>query len=296
MPTGILFGFLAAFFQSVSYLGTKLFMKQHKNDIATLLALSHIIMGVLAIPLVLILKPTPMPAFGIYRDALLGTAGFYLLGQLFLFAALTQTEASRVSPLLGFKIVILAGISVLLLHQPLTPAKWAAVALSTAAAFLLSHSGQRISFISVVMIVLACVAYSLSDLNIKLLVDHFRHLGVLRGALLGTGLTYILCGIAGIVIAAFKFKNIDCRTWAWSLPFALSWLIGVFFLFCSFALIGVVFGNIIQSTRGIISLGLGCLLAHIGLERLEPKIRPAVYVKRIIAAVLMTAAVTLYLV
>ncbi|MCE5186208.1 MAG: DMT family transporter [Planctomycetaceae bacterium] len=295
MPIGVVLGFLAALCQSISYLCTRLFVKQHRNDIAALLAASHVLMGVISIPLVLILKPAEMPPFAVYRNALLGTTGFYLLGQLFLFAALTRTEASRVSPLLGFKIVILAAISVLFMHHSLTMAQWAAVGLGTAAALLLSHSGQRISVPSAAMIVSACVTYSLSDLNIKLLVDHFRYLGVLHGALLSTGISYILCGAAGAVLALVKYRSIQMRTWAWSLPFALSWLTGVVFLFCCFALIGVVFGNIIQSTRGIMSIGMGWLLVRAGREHLEPRIAGSVRLKRIAAAILMTAAVALYL-
>jgi len=296
MPFGILLGFIAAFFQSVSYLCTKLFIKHHKNDIVSLLTVAHVIMGVLSVPLVLVLKPANMPPLASYQNALLGTAGFYLLGQVFLFAALAKTEASRVSPLLGLKILILALISVAFLHQSMTAAKWTAVGLSTAAAFILSNSGSRLPMSGIVLILLTCLSYSISDLNIKVLVDHFASLGVLKGAMLATGLTYILCGLAGLPVLAFRRKDLNWRTWAWSAPFALSWLIGVFFLFGCFALVGVIFGNIIQSTRGIISIALGYTAAHMGFERIEPKITRAVYIRRLAAATLMTAAVALYLI
>lgn len=295
MPFGILLGFLAAFFQSVSYLCTKLFIRHHKNDIASLLTVAHIIMGLLSVPLVLLLKPADMPPFASYCSALLATAGFYLLGQLFLFAALARTEASRVSPLLGLKIIILALISVLFLNQSMTPTRWAAVLLSTAAAFLLSNTGSRLPLSGIVLILLACLSYSISDINIKALVDHFAYLGVLKGAMLGTGLTYILCGLVALPVLAFRRRDLNVRTFAWSAPFALSWLIAVFFLFSCFALIGVVFGNIIQSTRGIISIAMGYAIAHMGFERLEPKISRSVYIRRLAAALLMTAAVALYL-
>jgi drug/metabolite transporter (DMT)-like permease len=252
-------------------------------------------MGLLSVPLVLVLKPADMPPLETYLNPLFFTAIFYLLGQLFLFAALARTEASRVSPLLGLKIIILALISVIFLNQSMTPTKWAAVGLSTAAAFLLSNTGTRLPLPGIVLIVLACLSYSLSDLNIKVLVDHFAYLGVLKGAMLGTGLTYILCGLFGLPVIFFRRKDLNPRTWAWSAPFALSWLIAVFFLFSCFALIGVVFGNIIQSTRGIISIAMGYAIAHIGLERLEPKINRSVYIRRLAAAALMTAAVALYL-
>jgi len=68
----------------------------------------------------------------------------------------------------------------------------------------------------------------------------------------------------------------------------------MFFLYTCFALIGVVFGNIIQSSRGIISIGLGYLIANIGFERLEPKITRGVYLRRVLAGLLMTGAVALY--
>jgi len=85
MYSGILFGFLAAFSQSISYLCTRIFVKKHSNDILKLFALSHIIMGFVSIPLALFLMPAKMPEFSNYALSLLGSTIFYILGQLFLF-------------------------------------------------------------------------------------------------------------------------------------------------------------------------------------------------------------------
>ena len=63
MVLGVIFGLLAALFQSISYLCTRLFVKRHKNDIVTLLALSHIIMGIISFPLALLLLPEKCPNF-----------------------------------------------------------------------------------------------------------------------------------------------------------------------------------------------------------------------------------------
>ena len=296
MAAGVLFGFLAAFFQSISYFCTILFIRHHKNDIGILLALSHLIIGIISVPLVWYLMPEDMPAWASYQWSLFGTTGFYLLGQVFLFMALTRTEASRVSPLLGLKIIMLAVISAVILHQPVVPTKWVAVGFATLAALLLSNSGVRMGLSSIVLVLCACLTFSISDLNIKVLVDHFRHMGVIRGALFATGLTYLLCGSAGLVFLAFRHKRVDRQTWVYSLPFALSWLIAIFCLFCCFALIGVVFGNILQSTRGLVSIGLGYLIAYLGFERLEPKITRGVFIRRVIAGILMTGAVALFFV
>ena len=80
---GIGFGLGAALFQSLSYVCIRLFNKRHDNNIITLLALSHILMGLISIPLAALLWPGAMPGVRVYFWSLLGTSGFYLLGQFF---------------------------------------------------------------------------------------------------------------------------------------------------------------------------------------------------------------------
>ena len=143
MFLGVLFGLLAALFQSVSYLCTRFFIKQHKNDIGTLLALSHIIMGIISVPLVLFLLPQKMPELSSYLLSLLGSSVFYLLGQLFLFTALIKSEPSRVSPLLGIKVIILALISFIFLHQHLSIVQWLAVVVCSFSVFKGALKSER---------------------------------------------------------------------------------------------------------------------------------------------------------
>ena len=83
--------------------------------------------------------------------------------------------------------------------------------------------------------------------------------------------------------------------WLYSLPFAVSWLIGMFFLFSCFGVVGVVFGNILQSTRGLLSIILGVFVAYAGFEALEPKMTKKILIQRILAAVLMAGAVAMFL-
>jgi uncharacterized membrane protein len=294
MSLGILFGFLAAFFQSVSYLCTRLFVRRHKNDIVTLLSLSHIIMGVLSVVLVFFLFPKDMPAFSSYLQSLLICTGFYLLGQIFLFMALVKSEASRVSPLLGIKVIILALISYVFLHQHLSLIQWIAVMLCSLSVFLLSNSGTTLHRSSVILVVLTCISYCISDINIKLLVDHFKYMGTFHGAVFSTALCYILCGFAGVIFLFARPHYVTKDTWLYSLPFALSWLTAMFFLFTCFALVGVVFGNILQSTRGVMSIVFGGLIAHHGFRGLESKMTKEVFVHRILAALLMTVSIALF--
>lgn len=294
MSVGILLGLLAALFQSISYLCTRLFTERHKNDIGTLLALSHIIMGVISAILVCFLLPRRMPALSSYLSSLLVCTGFYLLGQIFLFWALIKSEPSRVSPLLGMKIIILALISFVFLHQHLSLAQWIAVLLCSFSVFLLSNSGGKLHRASLILIILACLSYCISDIHIKALVEHFKHLGVFHGAVFSTALCYVLAGAGGVIFLFVGPHKMSRDTWLYSLPFAFSWLIAMFFLFSCFALIGVVFGNICQSARGVLSIVLGYVIAHLGFHGLETKITRSVLVKRILAAFLMTISITLF--
>jgi drug/metabolite transporter (DMT)-like permease len=294
MSLGIFFGFLAALFQSISYVCTRLFIERHKDDIGTLLALSHIIMGIISVPLAFFLLPPNMPGLSSYLPDLLVCTGFYLLGQFFLFSALIQSEPSRVSPLLGMKIIILALISFIFLHQNLNPAQWIAVMLCSYSVFLLSNSGKKLHRYSLILIVLACLSYCISDIHIKMLVEHFKYTGVFHGAVFSTALCYILSGFVGVIFLLVRPHNTTRDTWLYSLPFACSWLIAMIFLFSCFALIGVVFGNILQSTRGIMSIVLGYLIAHFGYEGLETKITKKVMVNRILAAFLMTVSIAFF--
>lgn len=294
MILGILLGLSAALFQSISYLCTRLFIKEHKNDIGILLALSHIIMGIISVPLAFFMMPKNMPDFSVYIVSLMECSGFYLLGQFFLFTALIKSEPSRVSPLLGMKVIILALIGFVFLHQHLNPAQWIAVVICSFSVFMLSNSGKKLHSSSLILIILACFAYCFSDINIKILVEQFKYLGLFHGAIFSAALCYIVCGIVGLLFILIQPHRTSRDTWLYSLPFAFSWLMAMICLFSCFAVIDIVFGNILQSARGIISIAFGYLIAHFGFERLETKITRTVFIKRILAAVLMLASIALF--
>lgn len=297
--SGIGFGLGAAVFQSLSYLCIRLFNKRHNDTIITLLALSHILMGVISIPLAVWLWPEAMPPVRVYFWSLLGTSGLYLLGQFFLFAAIIHSEPSRVAPMLGLKVFILALISALFLGQHFGPGKWIAVVLTTAAVLLLSGSSgsaKRLEGRFILLGLLACISYCFSDLCIKVLVNHFAFMGILRGAVFATAVSYILCGLIGGGVVALDPRHSTRDTWLYAVPFAVSWFLAMICLFSCFGLTSVVFGNILQSARGIISIGLGFIIAHLGFETLESKPAGHIIAKRLTAAVFMVAAVVLFLI
>ncbi len=294
--SGIVFGLLMALSQSFSYLLSRIFLKKHKGEFLKLLCLSHITIGVASLPFIALTWPGEMPALSAYFLSLLGCAGFYLMGQAFFFAAIAHTEPSRVSPILGLKVLMIAAISALFLGEHFSAVKWVAVGLSTVSIFLLFNSGGALSWRILLFALLTCIGYCFSDFNTKALVDHFHFMPVLDRAVLTAGLCYVLCGVAGALTLPFCRSRTTLKIWLDALPFSVVWFISVICLFACFSLVGVVFGNILLSTRGLFSIVLGFVIAHIGFEQWEPKVSRKVFLQRLIAALLMTGAVGLFLI
>ena len=140
----------------------------------------------------------------------------------------------------------------------------------------------------------ACIAYSLSDLNIARLVGVLGPPFSVHATILAVCLSYLLCGIAGLACLPWLGRGIRDMDWRFALPFSFCWFVGMCFLFGCFGSIGAVYGNILQSTRGIISVLIGAYLARLGLERLEQRITARTLARRVAAAVLMCVAIWLF--
>ena len=79
-----------------------------------------------------------------------------------------------------------------------------------------------------------------------------------------------------------------------ALPYALTWYCAIILLFLCYGSIGAVFGNIIQASRGIISVLLGAWLLHCGYEHLEPRVGRKAWCRRFLMAVVMICSMCLY--
>ena len=235
-------------------------------------------------------------------------AGFYLLGQAGLFFTLRRADASRVSPLLGLKVAVVAVLTVAALGGTIAPVQWAAVCVSVAAAVVLGSVGGRMGLSAFAGIAFACFAYAVSDIHI---VQSQQALGDLLGeasdamqtfytAVVTMCLCYVLCGIAALAampwLGAGGWKDLR-----YAAPFAASWYGAMICLFSCFGLSaavfgegGVAFGGILQSLRGPISVVLGAVVAHLGHVHLEGKLSRGVLTRRVAAALLMVLAVALY--
>lgn len=293
---GIIFGLLAAACQSLCYVFSRIFVTRGGNTSLGLFALSHAVMGVFALVLLPVCWTERALEVRAYFWPLMGSVVFYLLGQVCLFRAVRLTDASRVSPLLGLKILVLALITVLAFDQPLTHLQWVAVLASLAAAAGLNYSGGgQVPLGASGAVLGACVFYSFSDLSIVALTQALAPDGGFRGILLGNALAYVFAGAVGLTLVAVNGSEHRRRAqWRDALPVAATWFLAMIFLFACFRMIGAVFGNIVQSTRGPVSILIGMAIAHGGHVHLEQRVGVWTLVRRLGAALLMCAAIALF--
>ena len=295
MAAGVLLGLTAALCQSLSYVGSRWFLVSRPGGVAALFPASHFVMAVLSLFALPFLRWSEMPEPGRYIVPLCGAAGFYLAGQASLFAALKRVESSRIAPLLGLKIVVLAGIATLFLHESLAMRQWIAVAMCASAAAILGISGGAAPFVSMAWLFGACVWYSLSDLSIALLIRRLEPLQLADASVAGVAMSYLLCGVSVLPVVLLRS---GCRSFwadtAASIPYSVMWLLGMVFLYACFGAVGAVYGNILQSTRGIMSVAIGAAVARLGFTGIERRAGPAVWLGRLAAAGLMTAAIWVF--
>lgn len=296
MLSGILLGLSAALLQSVSYVASGAFVRKYHGANLALLTRAYVLMGVVsAIALPCVWPRAGMPAFREYALPMVLCTGFCILGQAGMFLALRHTEASRMSPLLGLKIPMLALAYLALGLDRYGALQWGGILLSVAAAFLLSRAGRSVPPQAWFWLLATCAAFSASDYYIAAQFRIFeRSLSFTRASLVITALSYVTGGAFGVLVLPFAGR-FPWSVWPrYALPFAAAWLGAMVLLFACFGTIGVVYGNIVQSTRGLISIGIGYLVARAGHAHLEQRVDRATMLRRVAAGILMLLAMALF--
>ncbi len=291
MITGILYGLVAAFLQSCSYVFSRHFVVRHADPIH-LLIYSQIIMGVLAAIVLPFAAPAGLFTHHEYVIPVILSGAGYLLGQGSFFMTIRELEASRASSLLGVKLVVLALINLLVFGVVISAFQWLAVVLCVVAAVMMNFSGVKMSWKGVLWLLLTCIGYSFSDIYGRNAVFCIAGNASFVSAVTSTALCYVMLGV--IALPGIFFIRKSGPAFLAAVPFAICWFGAVLLLFSCFALLGVVFGNIVQSLRGLISIGLGVLLAWGGFSHIEAKTGAAVFLRRVISAVLMIVAIAIY--
>ncbi len=291
---GIVFGIATALSQCLAYVFSRLFVIRHRNAMWQLLLTSHLYMGAVALIALPFVWPDALPPLATYAWPLLGTAGFYLLGQAGLFVMMRLTSPSRIAPLLGSKIVVLALLASFVFGKTITPLQWLAVVSCFSAVLVMNFSGGSLPLRGAVMLLFTCTGYALSDLHVEKLLLALGDLTTWQASMLGALMTYALLGIVAIAIVPFAETSSLFADWKLSLGFAALWFISMLTLFACIGLLGPIFAIILQSTRALMSVLLGVLLAQRGWSDVEQHVSRKVLTQRISAAILMIAAVALY--
>jgi len=295
MILGIICGFFAAISQCVSYIFSKKYIHKDGNAFQLLIA-SHIIMGIFAlISLAVLLLENDLPPFKVYWFELLKVNAFYMLAQMSFFMAISKTEASRVAPLLGLKVIFIALFGISFLNIELVLWQWVAVVICFCGAVMSNWSGKSIPFPSVLYLLGAVVGYSLSDINIKLFIDCFEVQSGERAIsiLIAASLSYFYLGLFSLLIILFV-RSVKIKHLKPALAFSCWWFVAMLFLFACFGFIGPLFGNIIQSTRGIIAVILGAIIAKFAWSEHEEKLSRSILIRRIASALLISCAIVIY--
>ncbi len=295
--TGLLLGSVAALCLALAYVFSSLAVRRHL-DISPmgLLCRAHLIMGALSLAgLCFTWSPLVLSHLATIAWPLFGGVFFYLWGQTCLFLAQRKVDSSRVVPLLGLKLIVLAAINILILKNAAYGfPQWLGIFLTLASTALLNNAGRRLTADSFAWVVLTCIGYASSDTCITELVRRLQGIGITGlapSSLLGAFLSYTLCGALSLAVIPWLPRQ-PARVWRTVAPFAFFWLLAMLFLFACFSSIGTVNGNIIQSSRGLIAILLGALLAKAGFTELEERVTRTILLRRLLAAIMMIAAST----
>lgn len=290
---GIVSGVLTAILQSMSYLFSSGFIARYKSPLR-LLIFSQLAMGVISVPFIVFFFPARLlgmlPEFGGY---ILVWIVCFATGQAAFFNMLRNIEPSRSASLLGLKIIVLSVIYVGIGGNRLNGLQWLAVLLSTAAAVGMNWSGgSSFTVKGILWLALTLVFYSLTDMAETHLVRMPASGSMIRDAIGVVAICYGILALATLpLLRRFRWTR---RQFVCAIPFGVAWYLSQAALFVCFGLLGVVFGNVIQASRGLFSIVFGILVVALGHVRLDARISRRMWLRRAAAAVLMAVAIILY--
>ena len=136
------------------------------------------------------------------------------------------------------------------------------------------------------------VCYSLTDLSETAMVHLADQGNVVKAGITITLFCYTVLGICSL---PFVVK----AQWNWkmqkdSASFAVIWLGSQMTLLICFGILGPVFGNVIQSIRGLFSVLLGVLVCYFGVSGVENKVSATMWLRRGLAALLMLISIVCF--
>ncbi|MBE6355610.1 MAG: hypothetical protein E7058_00675 [Lentisphaerae bacterium] len=294
MLTGVLSGFLAAFLNAVAFLFSANFLKKY-NSSRQLLVAAHLVMLVLCMPAACFLYPGKVVDLNRYLLYIAAWMAVFFTGQFSFFTALKYIEASRLSSLLGLKLIVLTVIFMISARNFPDGWQWLAIIIAAAAAVMINWRGRgNVDLKGGVFLLFTLICYSLSDICEtemgKCMLDSGH--SPLQGAFFATTVAYVALGTA--TLPALVKVKVNREQLITAFPYALLWVISQAFLMICFARVNPVFGNVILASRGLFSVILGAILTLLTGSKLEANLSGMQWIRRGSAAVLMIVAIALY--
>ena len=292
---GVAIGLVSAVMQSSAYIFSRRFGNEFHSSVK-LVIYSQLLMGIMGAAVFAATFPfTAFPRGAELWKFSVATAVFvaaYHVAFYCFFKALNEIEASRLSSLLGLKVVSIALITYPFLRAELNLWHLLAVVLTAVSAVGMNFSGIRIGRKGAIYLALALLGFSTTDITGAIFVRSMPGDAMTLKAICATSLSYLFLGI--IAAAAFLKLKFEPRACRGALPYSVLWFTAMLLLFASFGIVGVVFGSIIQASRGVVSVLLGVLLARLGYSDVEPDVPLRIWVRRAVMAAIMVAAIGLY--
>ncbi|MBR7130623.1 MAG: hypothetical protein IKC82_01360 [Lentisphaeria bacterium] len=295
MIFGILCGFATAILNTAGYFCSSGFLVRYKSPgrMLVMAAMVMMIVSLLFLPWIFPFGCLPSPV-NFTLQAFLGSA-LFLLGQGAFFAGLRVFGASRISSLLGLKIVVLSFIFIIS-GGNLNWMQCCAVVMAAGSAVIFNWSGGgKVPLHGWLLLMVSLVCYSLVDMvetSLVIQVSRASGFSTLRSALATVPFLYTALGI--LLLPGLWFFKPDKEQLCRVTPYAILWLSSQVLLFCCFSRLQPVFGNVILATRGIFSVIAGILLSRYGFAETEAGLSWKMWLRRIVAALVMLGAIGLY--
>lgn len=286
IPPYIWLALIASVLHAFSFTYTKQLLAHSTNRIKLSLY-SQYFVGLLAL---LLLPFIQLEQLWLNFGLVLLMCACVLLGQILYLSALRYGDASFVVPMLGCKMFAVAGLSVIFLNETYHPLVYLAAVGAFASLFLLNDGKLHGSPRALVYILLTCVVFAMADIAVV----HLLNQGM--GGIELAAFVFIVPTALLMPLSPFIFK----KDWKVSKPlaktlsiYALAQLIGIVFLMLAFkqAQQATVI-NIIQSSRGLMAVGVVYLMARVGFSQIEQLSRKQLR-NRVLGGLLMFVSLTI---
>lgn len=294
MLPGLGIGLLSAVLQSTSYCFSRNFVLKHPGNAWKLSVYSQLWMTGFSLLALAVISPWQQVTFTPKILLLAGLFGIFgNLAYFSFFRALQLVEASRLSSLLGLKIIMLTVVNALWFRH--IPDGWQGVAilLSALAAVGMNFSGGKIPYQGGIFLGITLGCFAITDILAAEMVAAMPGNSLLLRSVASTGLSFGVLGvISSLAFFRMKFER-DCMRDAFG--YGICWFTAMIGLLASFNLLGVLLANIVQAGRGFFSVLLGALLLKCGFAGLEPPVSRKIWLRRGIMALLMILSMVLYM-